>query len=138
MNPETTPQLFNHEESFCFPGMEKVVTPALLIHRDRVRENVEVTLRLLGGDANRWRPHVKSAKLAYVMRMLVEAGVQQCKCSTTLELLTACSVGMRDVLFAYPVVGANAARVREIAAEHRDVMVSVLVENVTQVKQWQG
>ncbi|MEO6924996.1 MAG: alanine racemase, partial [Bryocella sp.] len=30
------------------------------------------------------------------------------------------------------------ARVREIAAEHRDVMVSVLVENVTQVKQWQG
>jgi D-serine deaminase-like pyridoxal phosphate-dependent protein len=138
MNSDTAPQSFNHEELFCFPGKENVVTPALLIHRDRVKENVEVTLRLLGGNANRWRPHVKTAKLAYVIRMLVESGVHQCKCSTTLELLAACSAGMRDVLFAYPVVGANAARVREIAAEYSDVTVSVLVENVSQVKQWQG
>ena len=138
MNPDTVRQLFNHEEPFCFSGKEKVLTPALLIHRDRVKENLEVTLRLLGGDASRWRPHVKTAKLGYVMRMLVEAGVQQCKCSTTLELLTACSAGMRDVLFAYPVVGANAARVREIATEYSDVTLSVLVENVSQVKQWQG
>lgn len=130
--------MLTNDEDFLISGQHKILTPALLINRDRVRENLEITLRLLGGDANRWRPHVKTAKLGYVMRMFTEAGVRQCKCSTTLELRSACEAGMRDILLAYPVIGANAARVREIAAQYRDVCISVLVENASQVEQWQG
>jgi D-serine deaminase-like pyridoxal phosphate-dependent protein len=113
-----------------------VLTPALLIDRDRVQHNITTTLRLLGGDPNRWRPHVKTAKLGYVMRMLIDAGVRQFKCATSLELSVACKAGANDVLVAYPLIGANATRVREIAEQQRSVAISVLVENETQIGQW--
>src|SRR6516225_5138921 len=116
----------------------RVLTPALLIDRDRVQHNIVTTLQLLGGDANRWRPHVKTAKLGYVMRMLVDAGVRQFKCATSLELSVACQAGADDVLVAYPLIGANAARVRQIAEQHQSVAISVLVENESQVAQWRG
>src|SRR5262249_9035359 len=115
-----------------------ILTPALLIDRDRVQHNIGTTLNLLGGDSNRWRPHVKTAKLGYIMRMLVDSGVCQFKCATSLELSGACQAGAKDVLVAYPLVGANAARVRQIAEQHRGVAISVLVENQSQVEQWRG
>lgn len=116
----------------------RMLTPALMIDRDRVQHNIATTLRLLGGDANRWRPHVKTAKLASIMRMFVDAGVRQFKCATSLELSVACQAGAQDVLVAYPLVGANAARVREIAQQHPSVAISVLVENESQIAQWRG
>ena len=116
----------------------RVLTPALLLDHDRVQHNIATTLHLLSGDANRWRPHVKTAKLGYVMRMLAEAGVGQFKCATSLELRVACQSGARDVLVAYPLIGANAARVRQMAEEHQGVSISVLVENESQVAQWRG
>jgi D-serine deaminase-like pyridoxal phosphate-dependent protein len=42
------------------------------------------------------------------------------------------------VLVAYPTVGANAHRVRQIADGFPNVRVSVLAENEAQVRQWQG
>jgi D-serine deaminase-like pyridoxal phosphate-dependent protein len=114
------------------------MTPALAIYSEIVDSNIAVTLGLMGGNANRWRPHVKTAKLAFIMRRLVERGVHQFKCSTTLELLTIIEAGAQDVLLAYPSVGANAKRVREIAALNPAVQVSSLVENSAQVYAWRG
>jgi D-serine deaminase-like pyridoxal phosphate-dependent protein len=116
----------------------RVLTPALLIDRERVQHNIATTLHLLAGDPNRWRPHVKTAKLACIMRMFVDGGVRQLKCATGLELRVACQAGAQDVLVAYPLIGANASRVRQIAEEHPSVVVSVLVENEPQIAQWRG
>jgi len=116
----------------------ELLTPALAIYPAIVDSNIAATLRLLGGDANRWRPHVKTAKLGFIMRRMAERGVAQAKCSTTLELAAACDAGIADVLLAYPVVGANAARVREIAEQHRGARISVLVENPAQVAAWKN
>src|SRR4051794_37809604 len=113
-----------------------LLTPALAIYPACVDANVTNTIRLLGGDPKRWRPHVKTAKLQFVMRRLVSAGVMTCKASTTLELMTACAAGFEDVLLAYPVVGANARRVLEIAEANRGVAISTLVKNAPQAAQW--
>jgi D-serine deaminase-like pyridoxal phosphate-dependent protein len=118
--------------------VETLLTPALAIYPEIVDNNIAATVRLLGGDPNRWRPHLKTAKLGFIMRRLAERGVVQAKCSTTVELATACESGIRDVLLAYPVVGANADRVREIAADHPQVRISVLVENAGQLGAWKG
>jgi D-serine deaminase-like pyridoxal phosphate-dependent protein len=126
------------DAAFRVAEAARVLTPALLIDRDRVQQNIATTLHLLGDDANRWRPHVKTAKLGYVMRMLVEAGVQQFKCATSLELSVGCQAGAKDVLVAYPLTGANAARVREIAEQHHGIAISVLVEDESQLAQWRG
>ncbi|MBZ5605125.1 MAG: alanine racemase [Acidobacteriia bacterium] len=119
-------------------NVETLLTPALAIYPEIVDSNIEATLRLLGGDVNRWRPHVKTAKLGFIMRRLAERGVVQAKCSTSVELAAACEAGIKDVVLAYPVVGANAARVRELAEKYSDARISVLVENAAQVEAWKG
>jgi D-serine deaminase-like pyridoxal phosphate-dependent protein len=117
---------------------ERFLTPALLIYPEFVAENVRTTLGLLGGDASRFRPHIKTAKLASVVREMVALGVMQFKCATTLELLTACTAGAREVLVAYPVIGPAARRVRDIARSFPSTAVSVLVESPAMLAEWAG
>lgn len=124
--------------SYKIENVEALLTPALVIYPEIVDQNIAATLRLLGGDANRWRPHLKTAKLGFIMHRLVEKGVVNAKCSTTVELAAACEAGMKDVLLAYAVVGANAKRVMEVATKYPDVRISVLVENVEQIAAWSG
>lgn len=124
--------------SYEIENAEALLTPALAIYPEIVDRNIAATLRLFGGDANRWRPHLKTAKLGFIMRRLAGKGVVNAKCSTTVELAAACEAGMKDVLLAYAVVGANARRVLEIAAQYPQVRMSVLVENAAQVAAWAG
>jgi D-serine deaminase-like pyridoxal phosphate-dependent protein len=127
---------YRWNERYRVTGIEGVLTPALVIYPEIVASNIERTLGLLGGDPDRWRPHIKTAKLALTLGMLVKRGVKNFKCATTLELLIACQTGAADVLVAFPVVGANARRVVEIAKQFPHVRISVLVENEGQVQQW--
>lgn len=100
--------------------------------------NIATTLRLLGGRAERWRPHVKTAKLAFTMSRLLARGVTRFKCATSRELVCACEAGADDVVVAYPVLGAGAHRVRQIAEGHTGVRVSALVEAPEQIEPWVG
>src|SRR5439155_24069811 len=129
---------FGWDQRYGVSRIEDVLTPALVMYPDIIAANIERTLELLAGDANRWRVHIKTAKLDYTLRMLVERGVRHFKCATTLELLVACRSGASDVLVAYPMVGPNARRVREIADAYPQVRISVLAENEEQVLQWRG
>lgn len=126
------------EANYRIRDLTSVMTPALAIYPEIVRSNIDFTLELLGGNPERWRPHVKTAKLEAVMRMLVERGVKHFKCATTLELITACDAGAIDVLIAYPVTGANALRARQIADEYDRVQISALVETPAQIEDWKA
>src|ERR1041385_5283041 len=125
-------------EAYRISEIHEVMTPALAIYPELVDANIQTTLRLAGGDANRLRPHVKTAKLASVMRQWAAHGITHFKCSTSLELLTVCEVGAADVMLAYPAVGAGAWRLRELADQFADVRVSALVESVAQIDAWRG
>lgn len=125
-------------DAYSIQRIEEVLTPALAIYPEIVDANIRATLALVGGVANRWRPHVKTSKLGFVMRQLVEHEIANFKCSTTLELLTVCENGASDVLVAYPLVGANARRVRAIADQFPGTIVSALVESREQIEPWEG
>jgi D-serine deaminase-like pyridoxal phosphate-dependent protein len=103
-----------------------------------VDANIKATLTMLGGDPNRWRPHIKTAKIGAILRQLMDHGVINFKCSTTLELLAACQVGAADVLLAYSVIGANARRTLDIAEDFPRTRFSVLVETLQQAASWRG
>ena len=113
-------------------------TPSLLIYAEMIDTNIDAALRMMHGDANRWRPHLKTAKLGYTIRRMVARGVRNSKCATTLEMSAALDAGMQDVVLAFPVMGANAARVRDIAAAHPDRAISALVEGADQLDEWRG
>ncbi len=129
---------FAWSEQYKVPDIEDVLTPALAIYPDMIAANLDQTIELLDGDPDRWRVHIKTAKLAYTMRMMADRGIRNFKCATTLELLVACQSGAADVLLAYPLIGANARRVREIAEQFPNLRVSILAENEIQVRQWRG
>lgn len=136
--PKIMLQALAWDERFRVAETENVLTPALVVYPEIIASNIAQTLKLLGGDGDRWRVHLKTAKLGYTLKMLLDRGVRNFKCATTLELLVACRSGAKDVLFAYPAVGANAKRVKEIAEGFPSVQISVLAENEEQIRQWSG
>jgi D-serine deaminase-like pyridoxal phosphate-dependent protein len=125
-------------ECYRVASAHNLSTPALLIYAEMIDTNIDAALRMMKGDVNRWRPHLKTAKLGYTIRRMVERGVRASKCTTTLELKTALDAGMQDVVVAFSVMGANAARVREIASSYPDRRISVLVEGPDQLDEWRG
>ena len=127
-----------HPDQYAVAGVDAIITPALLIYPALVESNIAATIAMAGGNPDRWRPHMKTAKIPAVLRMLLAQGVTTLKCSTTLELQVACEVGFPDVLLAFPVMGANAASVLESAALFPDTRISVLVESAGQATQWVG
>lgn len=112
----------------------RVITPALAIHLDRVRANVARVVAAAGGP-ERWRPHVKTAKVPAVLAELARAGVRAFKCATTREadvlLATLAGEGCDDpdVLLAQPLRGPALARAGELAARHPRATLSVLIED---------
>jgi hypothetical protein len=47
-------------EPYRINGIESALTPALAVYPEHVDANIAATLRLMNGDANRWRPHLKT------------------------------------------------------------------------------
>ena len=84
---------FSWDQRYHVSDIDNVLTPALVVYPEIIDSNIARTLHLLGGNVDRWRPHIKTAKLAYTLRMLVERGCRNLKCATTLELLIACRSG---------------------------------------------
>jgi D-serine deaminase-like pyridoxal phosphate-dependent protein len=126
------------EARYRVTGAEAVLTPALLIYRDLVEANIRNTIRLLGNDVGRWRPHVKTAKLAFIIKLMIQNGVRQFKCATSLELQTLCECGATDVLLSFTALGPGAARVREIADQYRNVAISALADDEKHLEAWSG
>lgn len=129
---------FPWDEQYRISDLDDVMSPALVLYPAIIASNIDRTVQLLEGNADRWRVHIKTSKLAYTLRMLIDRGVRNFKCATTLELLVGCQSGAADILVAYPVVGANTRRVREIAEQFPNVRISVLIENADQLRQWIG
>ncbi len=123
-------------ETYAVKDAASIVTPALLIYPAIVDQNIRTTLGMVGNDPQRWRPHIKTAKLEAVIRRMIEHGIRNFKCATTLELVTACQAGAEDVLVAFAMTGANARRVLELAEQFPKTRVSVLVEAAGQLAAW--
>jgi len=115
--------------------LARLQTPALAIHLDRVRANVERMAAWLGGDLDRWRPHVKTAKIPEVFRLLARRGVRRFKCATTREafhLMQAFEeeqIRGADVLIAYAHAGPALQRLTMLAERFPETRLSVLAED---------
>jgi D-threonine aldolase len=91
-----------------------VPSPALLVYVDRVRENIRRMVAMVD-DVSRLRPHIKTHKMAEVLRMHLDAGITRFKCATIAEAEMAAATGAPDVLLAYQPVGPNVTRLQQLA-----------------------
>ncbi|KAH0534179.1 hypothetical protein FGG08_007226 [Glutinoglossum americanum] len=94
-------------------NVAEVASPALLVYPDRVEENTRRMVSLVGS-VDRLRPHVKTHKLAEVVRLQLGHGITRFKCATIAEAEMTAVAGALDVLIAYPLVGPNILRFLEL------------------------
>jgi len=115
-------------------ALERIFSPALVIHLDLVRANLQRMLAWTGSPA-RWRPHVKTTKTPVVFAELLAAGVRHFKCATLrearvlLECARAAGTEEIDLLVAYPLVGPALAALGPLADAHPRARLAVLCEN---------
>ena len=125
-----------HESDYALPDdfARRVLSPALVVHLDKVRDNLRRVIDCAGGDANRWRPHVKTTKIPQVFAEVARMGVRNFKCATTREAALLADAFRQegiengDCLLAYPLVGPALVRLGRIAEQHPETRLSVLCE----------
>ncbi len=99
-----------HDETGLMPtNAAEIATPALLLHWDRVEENLRRMLAMVPGPEC-LRPHLKTHKLPQIVARLAELGVRKAKCATIAEAEMAAGAGATDVLLAAPLIGPTVGR----------------------------
>ncbi|MBI3849265.1 MAG: D-TA family PLP-dependent enzyme [Verrucomicrobia bacterium] len=117
---------------FPFKNVDDVSSPALLVYPDRIEENIRRMIAIAGG-VERLRPHIKTHKLAEVVRMQMNLGITKFKCATIAEAEMAAICGAPDVMLAYQPVGPNVDRLLELAARFPSVRFSCLADNAASI-----
>src|SRR5437879_3411572 len=111
---------------FPFKNVDDVPSPALLVYPDRVEENIQRMIAIAGG-VERLRPHIKTHKLAEVVRMQMAVGITKFKCATIAEAEMATGCGALDVMLAYQPVGPNVERFIQLVKRFPETRFSTIV-----------
>lgn len=86
-----------------------VISPALVIFREVLEENLRKMIAVAGGP-ERLRPHCKTHKMPRVVELELAAGINKHKAATFAEAEMLALAGAKDVLLAYNLVGPNIRR----------------------------
>ncbi|MSU24656.1 MAG: D-TA family PLP-dependent enzyme [Opitutus sp.] len=105
-----------------------VPSPALVLHLERIDENLRRMVALVGNPA-RLRPHIKTHKLPQLVVRQLALGITKFKCATIAEAELAASAGAADVLLALQPVGPNVGRLLQLMRTFPAVRFSTLTDS---------
>lgn len=124
------------KNDFCMPrGIENCISPGILIDAERVERNIKQMLSTVNGDCSRLRPHVKTHKMADVIRMQVDAGITKFKAATISEASVIAQNGGEDILLAYQPIGPNVALLTQLIQKHPNASFATIVDHEDAVNQ---
>ena len=121
-------------EWYELANIGEIDSPALVIHPDRVQQNIDYAIRQVG-DPDRLRPHVKTHKMVEVARMQLDAGISKFKCATIAEAEMLAQAGAQDVLIAYQVQGPKLSRLIALINKYPEVRFASLVDNLSTLEE---
>jgi D-threonine aldolase len=90
-------------------GVADLDSPALVVHPQRVEENVRRLVSMID-DPARLRPHIKTHKTAEGIQLMMKHGIRKFKCATIAEAELLGENGAPDVVLAYQPHGPKAER----------------------------
>lgn len=108
-------------------------SPALLLFRERIEANLHRMIDLAGGAA-RLRPHVKTHKLAPLIRAQLDLGITKFKAATIAEAEMCATAGAPDILLAYPPAGPAGARLCELIHRFPKTRFSSIADNASAIR----
>jgi D-serine deaminase-like pyridoxal phosphate-dependent protein len=111
-----------------------IPSPALLVYRSRVEENLRQMVGIAGGP-ERLRPHIKTHKISEMLQIQLALGITKFKCATLAEAEMAAHVRVPDLLLAYQPVGPNIEGIAALARAFLHTRFSVLCDDAGVARQ---
>ncbi len=99
---------------YSFEGEESVISPQLVYYKEIIEENIQRMISYAEGPERLW-PHVKTHKMAEVVKLQMQYGIDRFKCATIAEAEMCAAAGAKKVTLAYPLVGPNIPRFLTLA-----------------------
>jgi D-serine deaminase-like pyridoxal phosphate-dependent protein len=106
---------------------EGIPSPALLVYRARVEQNVRRMIAMAHG-TERLRPHIKTHKMGEMIQLQGDMGISKFKCATIAEAELAAKTGVSDLLLAYQPVGPAIQRVFALQQRFPQLRLSVIAD----------
>ena len=115
--------------------VDEIETPAVIVHRERLRRNIEAMQALATRRGVALRPHVKTHKCVEIARLQLEGGAVGVTASKADEALVFIEAGVPSITVAYPLVDERKVR-RLLAAAHErgGTDLRVVVDSRTEVE----
>ena len=114
------------QQSVIGQPKEALDTPALLVDLDILEGNIARMARTIVHEAGvQWRPHIKGIKTPAIAHLLLEAGALGLTCAKLGEAEVMAAAGIRDLLVANQIVGAQKIARLVNLRRHADVAVAV-------------
>jgi D-serine deaminase-like pyridoxal phosphate-dependent protein len=120
---------------FTVANVYEVPSPSLLVYPERVEENVRRMIAIAGG-VTRLRPHMKTHKMAEMIRLQLKLGITKFKCATIAEAEMTAANGAADVLLAYQPVGPNVTRMVQLTRQYPKTQFATLVDDEAAARKW--
>jgi D-serine deaminase-like pyridoxal phosphate-dependent protein len=116
------------ESPYALRDTSELLSPGLIIFRGVLRHNLESMITMAKG-ADRVRPHVKTHKMAEIIRLAESMGVRRHKCATLAEAEMVAAAGGTDVLVSYPLVGPNLKRFANLVRGYKSTTFRATVDD---------
>lgn len=110
----------------------EVDTPALLVDLDLMERNIDTIAGICRAAGVAWRPHIKGQKVVEIARKELSAGAIGITCAKLGEAEVFAAGGIRNILIANQVVGAE--KMRRLAALARIADPIVAIDHVAHVR----
>jgi D-serine deaminase-like pyridoxal phosphate-dependent protein len=107
---------------------DEVFSPSLLVYPERIERNI-CKMVMMSGDVTRLRPHVKTHKMAEIIRMQMNQGIFKFKCATISEAEMVARCGATDILLAMQPVGPAIERFFRLKQAFKNVSISCIADS---------
>ena len=109
-------------------NVNEVSSPSLLIYPDRIEANIKKIIEI-AGSVDQLRPHVKTHKMAEIIKLQMKHGIYKFKCATISETEMVAKCGAADILLAVQPVGPNIERFFKLKQEFSNLKISCIADN---------
>lgn len=118
--------------NYHFEEENDVFSPQLVYYPELIQSNIELMIKIAQTPDRLW-PHVKTYKIAEVVKMLIENGINKVKCATIAEAQMSLDAGINTIFIAYPLVGPNINRFINLCKQYKDATIYACGDDTKQI-----
>ena len=115
------------------PALASLSTPALVVDRESLVNNISAMAARAGAAGIALRPHAKTHKCVEIARLQMDAGAIGIACATLLELEHMAAAGLGGLLLTAPQAGED--RAERVAALNRRTPIMVTLDHPVQARE---